>query len=523
MTRTVIVTPSGRRTLRGFTFFALAVASLHAQQAAKPAEAATMAAPTDIKSALNAAEAALGSKDLNSIEYTATGFSSNIGQSYNPSSPWPKFDVTSYTRTINYARRASKEEMTRIQGYNQAKGGGAPIMGEQRQNQQVNGNAAWNVTGAGPVAQFGATAEERQLQIWLTPAGFIKAARLGNGCAIHWDCEAKLISKTEGGKKVNVISAVLAGKFPAEATLDDKNLIAKIETKIPSPVLGDMAVVTTFSGYKDYNGVKFPSKITQTQGGFMASDLNIKDAKPNAPAEIAVPDAVKDAEVPSPRVDVQLLSDGVWYLTGGTHHSLVVEFKDYMAIIEAPLNEERSNAILTEARHLVINKPLKYVINTHHHFDHSGGLRTMVAEGATIVTSAINKPYYDKAFAAKATVEPDKLSKSPKAPSYVLISDKYLLTDGTQKIEIYPMKDEMHNEGMLLVYLPSGKVLVEADEWNPPASGDIQPPAGTTPAPAVALYDNIQRLKLDVSKIAPIHGRLVTMADFLKYLGKSKT
>ena len=229
------------------------------------------------------------------------------------------------------------------------------------------------------------------------------------------------------------------------------------------------------------------------------------------------------SEQPAPRVDVQLLSDGVWFLTGGTHHSVVVEFKDYMAIIEAPLSEERADAVLTEAKHLVINKPLKYVINTHHHFDHSGGLRTMVAEGATIITSALNKPFYDEAFKAKATIEPDKLSKHPKAPSYVLVSQKYELTDGAQKIEIYPMKDEMHNEGMLMVYLPHDKILVEADEWNPPAIGEIEPPAGTMPYPAVSLYENIQRLKLDVAKIAPIHGRLATMADFLKYLGKSKT
>lgn len=477
----------------------------------------------DVKAVLDAAEKALGSKDLNSIEYTGTGFSTNVGQNYNPSSPWPKFDVTSYTRTINYARRASKEELSRIQGYNAPKGGGAPIMGEQKQNQQVNGRTAWNVTAGGPVAQFGATAEERQLQIWLTPQGFVKAAKLGNGCAVNWECDAKLMPKTEGGKKINVISTVLAGKYPAEATLDEQNLITKIETKIPSPVLGDMPVVTTFSGYKDFNGVKFPSKITQTQGGYMSSEINVKDLKPNAPADIGVPEAVKDSETPSPRVDVQLLSDGIWFLTGGSHHSLVVEFKDYMAIIESPQSEERANAVLTEAKHLVINKPVKYVINTHHHFDHSGGLRTMVAEGATIVTSPINKPFYDLAFKAKATVAPDKLSKNPKVPSYLLMADKYVLTDGTQKIEIYPMKDEMHNEGMLLVYLPTAKVLVEADEWNPPALGDIQPPAGTTPFPAENLYANIQRLKLDVAKIAPIHGRLVTMADFLKYLGKSKT
>jgi len=298
-------------------------------------------------------------------------------------------------------------------------------------------------------------------------------------------------------------------------------MIAKVEAKFPNPVLGDMSIVTTFSGYKDYSGVRFPAKITQTQGPYPVFELNVTDVKVNAPAALPVPDAVKTAETPRNDVSVQLLAEGVWYLTGGTHHSLVVEFKDYMAIVEAPLSEERSLGVLAEAKRLVINKPVRYVINTHHHFDHSGGLRTYVAEGATIVTHPINKPYYDQTFKMKATLAPDRLSKTPKLPQYLLVADKYVLTDGTQKIEIYPMKDDNHNDGMLIAYLPAGKILVEADEWNPPPA-DAPPPANPSPA-NINLYENIQRLKLDVAKIAPIHGRLVTMADFLKFLGKKSS
>src|SRR5208283_4237270 len=131
------------------------------------------------------------------------------------------------------------------------------------------------------------------------------------------------------------------GKFPLEATLDDQNMITRIEAKFPNPVLGDMSIVTAFSGYKDFAGVKFPTKIMQSEGGYPAFELNVAEVKPNVPAPLPVPDGVKTAETPRVDVSVQLLADGVWYLTGGTHHSLVVEFKDYMAIIEGPLNEER--------------------------------------------------------------------------------------------------------------------------------------------------------------------------------------
>src|ERR1700688_1655033 len=156
----------------------------------------------DAKMVLAAAEKALGGADLKSIQYSGIGYNANLGQGVNPTSPWPRFDITSYTRTINYTDASSKEELTRIQGNNPVRGGGPPIMGEQKQNLDVAGNNAWNVAGPNQVAQFGSTLEERRLQIWMTPHGFLKAAKLGNGCAINWECEAKVSKKTEAGKTV---------------------------------------------------------------------------------------------------------------------------------------------------------------------------------------------------------------------------------------------------------------------------------------------------------------------------------
>jgi glyoxylase-like metal-dependent hydrolase (beta-lactamase superfamily II) len=474
----------------------------------------------DAKTALAAVEKAMGSADVKSIQYSGTGYTAALGQAVNPATPWPKFDLRAYTRTIDYVDGSSKEELTRVQGSNPWRGGGGtPLMGEQKQNAEVSGSVAWNMAGNAVIPQFGATLDERRLQIWLTPDGFIRAAKRGNGCAIRFDCEAKVSKKMEGGKQVTVITAGV-GKYPVWATLDEQNMITKIEAKFPNPVLGDMPIVTTFSDYKDYKGVKFPSRIVQTEGGHLTFELNVTDVKVNAPASLPIPDAAK-AEAPHEAVYVQLLADGVWYLTGGTHHSLVVEFKDYVAIIEAPLSEQRSLAVMDEARRLVINKPIKYVINTHHHFDHSGGLRTYVAAGATVITSASNKLYYDQIFKEKATLEPDKLSKTPKIPAYILVADKYVLTDGVQKIELYAVKDDAHADGMLMAYIPNGKILVEADDWTPGAA-DAPPPANPSMA-SINLYENIQRLKLDVAKIAPIHGRLATMAEFLKFLGKPKT
>ena len=141
----------------------------------------------DAKTVLAAAEKALGGTDLKSIQYSGIGYNANLGQGVNPTSPWPRFDITAYTRTINYMDASSDEELTRVQGNNAVRGGGAPIIGEQKQRDLVSGNSAWTMAGANPVAQFGATLEERRLQIWMTPHGFIQAAKRGNGCAINWE------------------------------------------------------------------------------------------------------------------------------------------------------------------------------------------------------------------------------------------------------------------------------------------------------------------------------------------------
>ena len=107
-----------------------------------------------------------------------------------------------------------------------------------------------------------------------------------------------------------------------------------------------------------------------------------------------MPDVVRKAVIPPARVESQLLAPGVWLMGGQTHNSLLVEFKNYLAVVEAPNNEARSLAVIAEAYRLVPSKPIQYVINTHHHFDHSGGLRTYLSQGTTIVTHEMNKPYY---------------------------------------------------------------------------------------------------------------------------------
>ena len=159
------------------------------------------------------------------------------------------------------------------------------------------------------------------------------------------------------------------------------------------------------------------------------------------------------------------------------------------------------------------------MINTHDHFDHSGGLRTYVDEGATIVTHAMNKPYYEQAWAAPRTINPDKLARSNKTATFETFTDKHVLTDGRRSIEVHLIAGSGHNDAFAMVYLPAEKILIEVDAWAPPAA-NAPPPAVPNPF-AVNLYDNIQRLKLDVRQIAALHGpRVATMADLRAFIGQ---
>ena len=453
------------------------------------------AAPRTATSVLQAAQTALG--NVNSIQYSGTGMNAFVGQALVAGQEWPRRELASFTRTINYEQRASRDELNFAQ----------PTFGGQQQNAQVSGDKAWNVGPNGPVPQV-AAAEGRQLQILLTPHGFVKAALAAGNATL---------SGTEGGP--SVISFTALGKYKLDGTIDAQNLVTKIETKRPDPVLGDADMVATFSDYKDSGGVKFPGKILVTEGGFPSWDLTITSAKANVPLDLPVPAPVQAATLPPVQVVSTKLADGVWHVAGGSHHSLVVEFKDYIVVAEAPLSEERSLAVLAEAKKLVPNKPVQYVLTTHHHFDHVGGLRTYVAEGATVVTNQANVAYFEKTLTAPATLVPDMQGKNPKPPKFQGVSDKYVITDGKQTIEVYPTAGDTHTKEYMFIYLPGPKILVEGDAYSP---GPPDAPLPATPPPnAVTLYDDIQRLKLNVAVIAPIHGRGAVKIDELKkFIGK---
>ena len=465
--------------------------------------ACTPAGAHEPRAALDAAAKALGAADLKSYEMTASGTSWAAGQSPAPGSPWPRFNVKSLTRSVNYETASLRDVWVRTQGEDPPRGGGQqPVRGEQRQVFVVSGDHAWNVMNDVAVPAPMALAA-RQLELWATPHGVVRAAQSSN-------------ASVQG----RAIVFASPGKYVARVTLDRDNLVQRVTATLPNPVLGDMPMTIEYADYRQFGGVKFPTRIKQTAGGFPTLELIVSEVRPNVAVDIAVPDNVRDATAPYSTVTSQMVADGVLYVTGGTHHSVAIEMSDHVVLVEAPLNDQRALAVVKEVRSLVPGKPIRYVINSHHHFDHSGGLRAVAAEGATVITHEINRAFFDRALAARATIVPDHMATSGKKPAPVEgVRDKRVLTDGTRSVEIHHIAGNTHADGLLMVYLPNERLLTQADAFTPPPA-NTPPPMPPSPF-TLNLVDNLARLGLTVDRLLPLHGRIVPLADLHQAAGRA--
>jgi glyoxylase-like metal-dependent hydrolase (beta-lactamase superfamily II) len=454
----------------------------------------------DGRAALENVAKAMGASGLKSIEYTGTGESFSVGQSVVPGAPWPRFTLKSYTQAANYETASLRRDQVVVRA--DPRGGGVPAMGEARQIVVVSGDHAWTVAGdtLTPQPRF---RTEQQLQLWATPHGVIKAAMANNA--------------TVQGR---TIAFAVPGRFNVKATVDDQNLVAKVEALFSNQVVGDMPIEVTYADYRDFGGVKFPTKIKQSAGGFPALDLTVSEVKPNATVDIAVPDPIRQATNPYAKVTSQAAAEGVWYLTGGSHHSVAIELKDHVIVVEAPLDDQRALAVIGEVRNLVPNKPIRYVINSHHHFDHSGGLRAFAGEGVTVITHETTRAFLEQALAAPARISPDLLAKSGRKGTVEGVRDKRVLTDGTRTLEIHHIAGSPHADGLLMVYLPKEKLLSQVDAYTA-APPNAPPPAAVNPS-NVNLADNIKRLGLAVDQLLPLHGRIVPLVELHKAIGQAQ-
>ena len=464
----------------------------------------------DAGSIIGTASKAMGTDTLQSIRYTGTGTNNSTGQAYSPGGPWPRFTVTKYLGLVNYGVPAMRQEVVRVDNIAPPRGGGAggynpqtfqggirPVPGDIIQNSNTDGRTE---TGA--------------VNIWLTPHGFLKGAAANASTA--------RVSRS-GGR--TTVSFTGFGKYTITGTLNSQNLVERVETRIDVAFTGDTLIEGLYSNYRDFSGVKFPARIEMRHGGHPVLELNVAEVEPNSPValQVAVPPARGGGPGPgaggaTAQAKPEQVAPGVWFLNAGAPQTVVVEFRDHLVLVEAPGSDERSMATLAEVRRLLPGKPVRYVVNTHSHADHSGGIRAMVAEGIPIIMHDAHRRYYEQQiFRNPHTLNPDRLQRLPRAAAIETVGERRVLTDGTMTLELHHLRDNPHSEGLLVAYLPASKLLIQADAFAP------RPGAPPLPAPSpytINLIDNIDRLKLDVERVVHVHGGIDPIATVRRAAGR---
>ena len=501
-----------------------------------PEQAAARAAA---KSLLQAADKAIGASSVKSFINAATGWMGYPGQQF-AQGDLPRSDVKSFTFTEDIPSKSAKWEYVRVQGNQPIQGGGAgfPVRGEANFTEFVAGDFGWNLNPQGqPAAIFPRDAGNRQLRLWLHPVSFIQAALADNNAALT----ERYFARQDRTVKVVAFTTKVCDRPQPQCTrrvtgeFNNDNMLERVVTWFADPVMGDEMVEFRWSDYRDVGGgVKMPFRLHAhvgdhplIPGGHNFLNLQMSDVKVNAAnAAQTVPDAVRNAPPAQQQraVVATTLAPGVVLMGGGSHNSVAVEFKDFVTVIEAPLDQPRSLAVIAEVKKTFPNKPIRYVVNTHNHFDHLGGIRTYVAEGATVITDDRNRDFYHQVVLAPQprSLLPDRLSQRPFAPTgpgqlmLQTFTDNYTITDGQQTIELRSIEQFNHSNNMLIAYLPKEKIVINADMYGPPAAGGNLPFVSPN---AVALYRNIKRLKLDVAQHVPIHGNPGSQADFERIVG----
>jgi flavorubredoxin len=206
-------------------------------------------------------------------------------------------------------------------------------------------------------------------------------------------------------------------------------------------------------------------------------------------------------------VTVEPVAKGIWWLAGsGNHRSVVFEFDDHLTLFEVPVSEARSKAVIDKARTLS-TKPLTHVIVSHHHFDHSGGLRTAVAEGLTIITYRGNVDFFKDLVARQHTIAPDALAKHPQPLKIEPVDDQLTLKDNTLEVRLFHLKDNPREGTNLFAYVPRDRILVQADLYD---SSWLQHPWWDN------VVMNLRQRQVEVDRDVPVHGAVQSYPEMVR-------
>lgn len=469
-------------------------------QPEQPAASAQAPAPAAADPKLDDAVAAHGLAGIStiSLEGTAWRVRNSFRQTRTATPPWPERDeITNYVHTIDLNAIASRAT-------------GDTFASDLFLNPPVAGTYTQNVTPE-------TSAWSQQLEYWLTPWGFLKGAEQNNATetqvtvdgqpmtAITWQPTAPV---SPGGIQYTVTGYVGAN-----------NLVARVETRVEDAFMGDMLVTNVYSNYRDMGGVQVPGTIEQVRGGGGIFGANITSATvnpPNAAELLTVPPAPPRPGFPpggapggAPADVSQELAPGV-HLVTGAYQSLIVDFGDYLVVFEAGQPEATGEKILNEAKRLYPDKEIRYVVNSHPHSDHTGGLVPFVREGVTIITHQENVDFLNMALSTPRTL----LGQDTLSPKFENITTwPHVIENGDRRLELHHVPT-LHSEGMLVAVIPN--LLMFQADFTLPQEGQQANPF------VIDLANYVDRNNVQFGDYIAVHANTVgkTRADLLATIGK---
>jgi glyoxylase-like metal-dependent hydrolase (beta-lactamase superfamily II) len=460
------------------------------------------AQPTPEQAIVNDAATALGGRDrvvaVKTLVVEGQGKQGNLGQDVTPTATGQKFTVTTYRRVMDLAGGRARTELTRIPDFRYFQG-----QAPQKQVNGLDGAVGYNVAASGTATRTTEiVAGDRRLEFLSHPLTAVRAAL---------DPMAKLSNlRTDGSESLVDVTTAAGQKFTLAIDTTSK-LPTRVMTAANNNVLGDVVNTARFSDYKAVSGLQLPAKVDSLTDDFPVSEYTFATQTVDGDTgDLAAPSAAASAPpappAPAPMVAVEQMGPGLWFLGGGTHNSALIEFDDHLTLIDAPQTEARGLAVIARSRELVPNKPLTTLISSHHHFDHTGGLRAAISEGLSVIAHEGNVALYEQIAKRPRTIAPDALSKNPKPLMIQGVNADLVLSDKTNTVQLYPVSN-VHSETMLIAYFPKQRVLFQADLYNEGFA--VHPYVGV-------LLDEVKKRNLKVDRVMPGHGKVVAFAQVIK-------